>query len=202
MVSIDSIKQTHRQTYAQGEKTKAVGNSSFGANLKRAAAEAAGESGAAEESKQPEKTAFYITVNGKTSFLDQNALISTCHASTGESANVYRAEGYTDENPLYLVKGTDQNGNPYEVKVDVRTVNPSNCSYIELLALSAHAGRCDFMTTAILQDQAKTSSYREAADYLSAARDRMDDLKLLKQWDSYLEYKGWVTDVLNFLHRM
>lgn len=200
MVNINRIEQNHQQAFFGGTKAKKNSeNSSFGADLEKAVCEAANLSSPGEETTQAEEGVFYITVNGKTSLLDKNALISTCHAQTGESANVYRAKDYSEENPLYLVKGTDKNGNPYEKTVDVRTVNPSNCSYLELLALSAHTGHNDFMTTAVLHDHVKTSSYQEPADYLTAAYGRMDDLKLLKQWDSYLQYKGWITDILSFL---
>lgn len=200
MVNVNGIEQNHQQSYLGGTKAKENGgNSSFGADLEKAARKASNSGSFSEETAQAEENVFYITVNGKTSLLDKNALISTCHAQTGESANVYRAKDYSEENPLYLVKGTDKNGNPYEKTVDVRDVNPSNCSYIELLALSAHTGHNDFMTTAILHDHAGASSYREPADYLTAAYGRMDDLKLLKQWDSYLQYKGWIADILSFL---
>ena len=200
MVNINSIGQNHQQAFPGGVKGKGNGgNSGFGADLAKAACEAANPDRPGEETAQAEEGVFYITVNGKTSLLDKNALISTCHAPTGESANVYRAKDYSDENPLYLVKGTDQNGNTYEKTVDVRNVNPSNCSYPELLALSAHTGHKDFMATAVLHDYVKASSYQEPADYLAAAQGRMDDLKLLKQWDNYLQYKGWITDILGFL---
>lgn len=193
-MNINSIEQSHQQSYLGEKRTKqSDGKSSFEADLEKAACQAAGSDSPAEE------TVMYVTVNGKKSLLDRSALISICHAPTGESANVYRAKDYSDENPLYLVKGTDKNGNTYEETIDVRTVNPSSCSYIELLALSAHTGHTDFMTTAILQDHTNASSYHESADYLSAAYDRMGDLKLLKQWDNYLQYKGWIADILSFL---
>jgi len=40
-------------------------------------------------------------------------------------ANVYRADDYSDDNPVYLVKGIDKNGKKYEQTVDVSKVNPS-----------------------------------------------------------------------------
>ncbi len=43
-----------------------------------------------------------------------DALFSIYDAKTGESANVYRVDDYSEDNPVYLVKGTDINGNEYE----------------------------------------------------------------------------------------
>ena len=67
-----------------------------------------------------------------------DALFSIYDAKTGESANVYRADDYSEDNPVYLVKGMDKNGNGYEQTVDVSKVNPNSCSYTEMLALNAH----------------------------------------------------------------
>ena len=39
-----------------------------------------------------------------------------------------KADDYSEENPLYIIKGMDKNGNEYEQTVDVSKVNPNNCS--------------------------------------------------------------------------
>ena len=61
--------------------------------------------------------------------IDPDALFSIHHVKTGESANVYRADDYSEDNPVYLVKGVDKNGNEYEQTADVSKVNPNSCSY-------------------------------------------------------------------------
>ena len=52
----------------------------------------------------------------------------------GTSASVFKADDYTEENPQYLVKYWDENGETKEYKVHPKEVNPSNASYIEMLA--------------------------------------------------------------------
>ena len=69
--------------------------------------------------------------------IEPDALFAIHDVKTGESAYVFRAEDYSKDNPVYLVKGTDRNGNAYEQTVDVSKVNPNSCSYAELLALNA-----------------------------------------------------------------
>ncbi len=130
-----------------------------------------------------------------------DALFSIYDAKTGESANVYRADNYSEDNPLYLVKGMDKNGKEYEQTIDVSNVSPSNCSYTEMLALNAHTGNTsdsNFLSMAIMKDKAGTASYHEKADYLSAAYALMDDMKTLGNWDGYLRYDKWINDILNF----
>ena len=130
-----------------------------------------------------------------------DALFSIYDAKTGESANVYRADDYSEENPLYLVKGTDKNGNEYEQTVDVSKVNPNSCSYTEMLALNAHIGNksdSNFLSMAIMKDKAGTASYQDKADYLSAAYALMDNMRTLGSWDGYLRYGKWINDILTF----
>ena len=45
---------------------------------------------------------------------EAEALFSIHHVKTGESANVYWPDDYSEDNPVYLVKGTDKNGKEYD----------------------------------------------------------------------------------------
>ena len=57
---------------------------------------------------------------GNVVHIDPDAVFSIHHVKTGESANVYRADGFSEDNPVYLVKGTDKNGNEYEQKSEAK----------------------------------------------------------------------------------
>lgn len=132
--------------------------------------------------------------------IDPDALFSICDAATGESANVYRAEGYSDENPLYLVRGVDENGNEYEQTIDVSKVNPNHCSYRELLALNAHTGNrsdSNFLTMSVLKDKMKNASYGAKTDYLSVAYALMKDMQTLGYWNGYMRYDKWISGILS-----
>lgn len=145
-------------------------------------------------------TAVNVSFGGHSVTIDPDALFSICHAATGESANVYRAAGYTEDNPLYLVKGIDENGREYEQTIDVSSVDPNHCSYRELLALNAHTGNksdSNFLTMAVLKDKAKNTSYEAKADYLSMAYDLMKDMQTAGCWDSYMRYDKWISDILS-----
>lgn len=142
-----------------------------------------------------------VKATGNVVHITPDALFSIYDAKTGESASVYKANDYSEENPLYIVKGMDKNGNEYEQTVDVSKVSPNSCSYTELLALNAHTGNksdSDFLSMAIMKDKSGTASYHEKADYLSAAYALMDDMKTLGNWDGYLRYGKWINDILTF----
>lgn len=138
---------------------------------------------------------------GNVVHITPDALFSIYDAKTGESANVYRADDYSEENPFYIVKGMDKNGNEYEQTVDVSKVNPNSCSYTEMLALNAHTGNksdSNFLSMAIMKDKSGTASYRETADYMAMAHELMNDMKTLGNWDGYLRYSKWINDILTF----
>ncbi len=182
-------------------KTTNAGNSNF--------AQAIGNQGVATNlvlhgvSEDSMKGSFGANVQrtGNVVHIDSDALFSIQDAKTGESANVYRADEYSEDNPIYLVKGIDKNGKEYEQTVDVSKVNPNSCSYTELLALNAHNGKrsdSNFMTMAILKDKMEGSSYHEKTDYMAMAYELMDDMKTLGNWEGYLRYGNWIHDILTF----
>lgn len=133
--------------------------------------------------------------------IDPDAIFSIHHVKTGESANVYRADDYSKDNPVYLVKGIDKSGNEYEQTVDVSKVNPNRCSYTEMLALNAHTGdksNSNFMTMSILKDKADGVSYHEKTDCMAMAYGLLNDMKTLGNWDGYLRYGKWINDMMTF----
>ena len=153
------------------------------------------------ESNEKDNFGANVKATGNVVHIAPDALFSIYDAKTGESANVYRADDYSEENPFYIVKGMDKNGNEYEQMVDVSKVNPNSCSYTELLALNAHTGNksdSNFMTMSILKDKMDGTSYQEKADYMAMAHELMNDMKTLGDWDGYLRYGKWINDILTF----
>lgn len=56
----------------------------------------------------------------------------------GSSASVFKADGYTDSNPQYVVKYWDRNGEETEYNVNPTQVNPEKASYLDMLAYSTY----------------------------------------------------------------
>lgn len=101
--------------------------------------------------------------------LSINALFSCGNPSTGETASVYRADEYTEDNPIMLVVGVDSNGKKYEQKVNPKEVNPRNASYIEMVALSTYM--CKAGLTNGTEPGVYAKDYFSKEDYLSALED-------------------------------
>ena len=57
---------------------------------------------------------------------------------TGLSYCLKYADDSTDENPVVLAKGVDENGKEFEQRIYINDVNPSSATVVEMRALEAH----------------------------------------------------------------
>ena len=57
---------------------------------------------------------------------------------TGLSYCLKYADDSTDENPVVLAKGVDENGKEFGQRIYINDVNPSNATVVEMRALEAH----------------------------------------------------------------
>lgn len=133
--------------------------------------------------------------------LCSDALMSYASPQTGESVNIYRADSYTENTPIYIIKGLDANGEAYEQEIDAGKINPNRCSYNELMVLNietGHTAPSDYLHAVAVRDKAGTDSYFEPADYLAYIKSVMEDMKTLGQWDAYLSYDKWIHDIVKY----
>lgn len=139
---------------------------------------------------------------GREVSLCSDALMSYASPQTGESINIYRAENYSADNPLYIIKGIDANGNAFEQEIDAGKINLNQCSYNELMVLNVETGHTspkDYLHAVAVRDKAGTGSYFDKADYLSYARAVMQEQKTMGSWDSYLSYDKWLQSLMTYV---
>ena len=133
--------------------------------------------------------------------LYSDALMSYASPQTGESVNIYKAENYSKDNPLYVIKGLDADGNEFEKTVDASKINPNNCSFNELMVLNVETGHTspvDYLRAVAVRANADAGSYFENADYIAYAQEVMEDYKTLGNWDSYLAMNKWIQSLLEY----
>lgn len=133
--------------------------------------------------------------------LCSDALMSYASPQTGESVNIYKADNYSEDNKVYIIKGLDANGEAYEQEVDAGKINPNKCSFNELMVLNietGHTSPSDYLHAVAVRDKSGTGSYFESANYISYMQAVMKDMKTLGQWDAYLAYDKWIQDILKY----
>ncbi len=142
-----------------------------------------------------------VGAGGQTVSMCSDALMSYASPQTGESINIYKAENYSADNPLYIIKGLDANGNEFEQEIDAGKINPNLCSYNELMVLNLETGHTspkDYLHAVAVRDKAGADSYFEKKNYIAYAKAVMGDHKTMGNWTSYLAYGEWIQSLLAY----
>lgn len=142
-----------------------------------------------------------VSAGGQKVMLNSDALMSYASPQTGESVNIYRAERYTKDNPIYVVKGLDANGKEFSYEVDAAKIDPNRCSFNDLMVLNVETGGNtpeNYLHAVAMRDKAGVSSYFEQADYLSAGKAALSDYRTIGAWDSYLSMDKWLQRIIAY----
>lgn len=127
---------------------------------------------------------------------------TSINVQTGESVSVYKADTYSDIHPVYVVAGRDANGNSYKKEIDVREVDPTNCTYIELAALNAHLYGDDMTPSQyldlVIMQHASGVGIDEKADYLAIAKEKLLQVQQNGNKTGERNYKEWLEMIDTF----
>lgn len=136
-----------------------------------------------------------VSAGGKKCMLRSDALMSYASPQTGESVNIYRADNYSKENPVYMIMGLDAEGKEFRKEIDASKINPSHCSYNELMVLNVENGHTsdgDRLRAVAVRDKAQATSFFDQKNYLMYIQKVMNDQKIMGNWSSYLSYGKWM----------
>ena len=138
-------------------------------------------------------------------------LMAFSNPETGESIEIHRSDVYAEDNPLYVLKGKNADGEDFERTVHAWIVDPRNCDYSEMMVLNLETGntstmdkaRVDALYNHLVENAKKdeeldVSNYLDKADYSSAMNDVLEEYKNLGNWDSYLSMDKWQQSVKDY----
>lgn len=86
------------------------------------------------------------------------------YSADGSTGEVYKAQDYTLEHPVYKIKSWDATGNLTEHVIDVSQVDPKNCNTYEMYAYAANlkeTGKGSFEETVMHAASAKAAAGAE-----------------------------------------
>ncbi len=98
-------------------------------------------------------------------------LISFSNPKTGESVEIHRSDIYSEDTPIYILKGKTAEGEEFERKHHAWIIDPRNCSYAELMMLNQETGNTslgDKQRADILFEKTGVKNYLDKADYSTA----------------------------------
>ena len=128
----------------------------------------------------------------------------------GANVTIYKSDSYTEENPMLRIVTTSADGEEKEQLIDPRTIDISNATQNEMLALNAYLvdqGKLDGgVPTSILTgtditptDLAKASNLR--SNFLDIARDMMEMQYKAHNYSGYAIYSKMLGVYESFMGR-
>ena len=81
-----------------------------------------------------------IAGKGQIVYLKTDDMLYSGGNGTGLSFYLKYAENSTEEDPIVVAKGIDENGDEFEQTIHINKINPKCATYVEMHALEAHLG--------------------------------------------------------------
>jgi len=147
--------------------------------------------------------------------LSSSALVSAAMRAPGGgwiSISVNKAEGYSADNPVFLVKGTNADGTPFEAEINVNSISPRNASLVELSVLDAYyvangqelgAGRAAVTAKAAAEALGRLGKANFDAfsrfDSIPLLQEMMDTQRINGNLSGYARYRSIVDSLLDFI---
>ena len=102
---------------------------------------------------------------------------------TGLSYCLKYADDSTDENPVVLAKGVDENRKEFEQRIYINDVDPSNATVVEMRALEAHYKVEKQGGFTSLPLEAGNMGLNDRRDFISMFKECIEDLNKLGRFD-------------------
>jgi hypothetical protein len=128
--------------------------------------------------------------------------ISNMGGGRSVSASVFKADGFSASNPVFLVVGTDVDGTPFEKIINVNDIDPRNASLAEMYALNGYRAvngipRIPMMLNLDSSDGTPmVANAFEQGDFLSPLLELATMQRTTGNWDSHFilnEVTSWLS---------
>lgn len=108
---------------------------------------------------------------------------------TGLSFYIKYADESTEDNPIVVAKGVDENGKEFEQKISINDINPSNASIVEMRALESHYNVDKGGGLTSLPNGTGTMGLNDRRNFISMFEEAVQDLQKLARYDLSQFYK-------------
>lgn len=146
----------------------------------------------------------HIIVESEKKVTSSDILMSYVSPQTGEAVNIYKSKRYSKNNPVYLIKGLDVDGNKFEQEIDANLVNLEKCSYNELMILNLEIGYTssrDYLRAVVVREKAGVATYFEETNFITSVKAVMEDQKTWEKWSAYFSYDKWMQSLMAYISK-
>lgn len=120
---------------------------------------------------------------------------------TGLSFYLKYAENSTEDEPIVIAKGVDENGDEFEQTIHVNKINPKCATIVEMRALEAHLSVDKQGGLTSLPMESGTMGLYERRDFMNMFQKQISDMNMLKQAHTAAYYRYSMEMYWNFLSR-
>lgn len=134
-------------------------------------------------------TAARVQKNEMKIFMKTDDMLYSGGNGTGLSYYIKYAEGSTDNNPVVVARGIDENGNDFEQTIRVNEVDPRNATIVEMRALEACTNAPKRNGFSSLPMDITNVGLNQRQDYIAAFQKEIADMNTLGQYGIAGEYR-------------
>lgn len=116
---------------------------------------------------------------------------------TGLSFYIKYAEESTEDNPVVIAKGVDENGKEFEEKININDINLRNASYVEMSALEAYYNVDKWNTLSSFPQETGCMGLNDRCDLISSFEKVIQDMNKLGRYDLQMFYMRNMNTYLN-----
>lgn len=113
---------------------------------------------------------------------DENTLWSGGYGN-GLSFTLEYSEKSTDENPIIIAKGIDENGQAFEKEIVLKEINIEKATIVEMQALEAHYGLNKGNGLTSLPPMDSMLGLNERANFKNIFQNQIEDMKTINRYD-------------------
>ena len=116
---------------------------------------------------------------------------------TGLSFYIKYAEESTEDNPVVIAKGVDENGKEFEEKININDINLRNASYVEMSALEAYYNVDKGNSLSYFPQETGCMGLNDRCDLISSFERVIQDMNKLGRYDLQMFYMRNMNTYLN-----
>ena len=116
---------------------------------------------------------------------------------TGLSFYIKYAEESTEDNPVVIAKGVDENGKEFEEKSNINDINLRNASYVEMSALEAYYNVDKGNSLSSFPQETGCMGLNDRCDLISSFEKVIRDMNKLGRYDLQMFYMRNMNTYLN-----
>mgnify|MGYP003424364458 FL=1 len=153
--------------------------------------------------KQQNNSKTYVAENeefAQTSvkvYLKTDDMLFSGGNGTGLSFYIKYAEESTEDNPVVIAKGVDENGKEFEEKININDIDLRNASYVEMSALEAYYDVDRGNGLSSFPEETGHMGLNERCDLISSFEKVIRDMNKLGRYDLQMFYMRNMNTYLN-----